>query len=277
MFGKILDKPFIIWCVAFTLIPLLLIVFLSFTTSSYGIEHTDYSFSLANFKRVFEPLYLKTILKSFQLALISTAVCLILGYPIAYKIANTSIKLQQILIMLVIVPMWMNFLLRTYAWLLILGTNGYMNNFIHFLGFPKVEILFTDAAVILGMVYNFLPFMILPIFTVLRKMDRRLIDAAMDLGASSRLVFKKIIFPLSVPGIISGVSMVFMPAASTFVISSLLGGGQYMLVGNLIEEQFMRVGDWHFGSAISIVLMVVILILMAIMSKYEAEGEGGLW
>lgn len=278
MFGKILDKPFIFWSVLFTLIPLCLIVFFCFTTSPFGLDQVDYSFSLENLQKVFEPMYMKIMLKSFQLALIATVICLLLGYPLAYKIANTSMKWQQVMVMLVVVPMWMNFLLRTYAWLLILGTNGYFNMFLDFIGLPKIEILFTDAAVVLGMVYNFLPFMVLPIFTVLRKMDNKLVDAAKDLGATDSVVFRRIIFPLSIPGIVSGVSMVFMPAASTFVISSLLGGGQYMLIGNLIEEQFMRIGDWHFGSALSIILMVFILISMIIMNKYDSdEGSSGLW
>jgi len=278
MFGKILDKPFIFWSVLFTLIPLCLIVFFCFTTSPFGLDQVDYSFSLENLQKVFEPMYMKIMLKSFQLALIATVICLLLGYPLAYKIANTSMKWQQVMVMLVVVPMWMNFLLRTYAWLLILGTNGYFNMFLDFIGLPKIEILFTDAAVVLGMVYNFLPFMVLPIFTVLRKMDNKLVDAARDLGATDSVIFRRIIFPLSIPGIVSGVSMVFMPAASTFVISSLLGGGQYMLIGNLIEEQFMRIGDWHFGSALSIILMVFILISMIIMNKYDSdEGSSGLW
>ena len=278
MFGKILDKPFIFWSVLFTLIPLCLIVFFCFTTSPFGLDQVDYSFSLENLQKVFEPMYMKIMLKSFQLALIATVICLLLGYPLAYKIANTSMKWQQVMVMLVVVPMWMNFLLRTYAWLLILGTNGYFNMFLDFIGLPKIEILFTDAAVVLGMVYNFLPFMVLPIFTVLRKMDNKLVDAAKDLGATDSVVFRRIIFPLSIPGIVSGVSMVFMPAASTFVISSLLGGGQYMLIGNLIEEQFMRIGDWHFGSALSIILMIFILISMIIMNKYDSdEGSSGLW
>lgn len=278
MFGKILDKPFIFWSVVFTLIPLCLIVFFCFTTSPFGLDQVDYSFSLENLQKVFEPMYMKIMLKSFQLALIATVICLLLGYPLAYKIANTSMKWQQVMVMLVVVPMWMNFLLRTYAWLLILGTNGYFNMFLDFIGLPKIEILFTDAAVVLGMVYNFLPFMVLPIFTVLRKMDNKLVDAARDLGATDSVIFRRIIFPLSIPGIVSGVSMVFMPAASTFVISSLLGGGQYMLIGNLIEEQFMRIGDWHFGSALSIILMIFILISMIIMNKYDSdEGSSGLW
>ena len=179
--------------------------------------------------------------------------------------------------MLAIVPMWMNFLLRTYAWSAILGRNGVINTIITSLGFSPINILYTDTAVLLGMVYNFLPFMILPIYTILSKMDQDLINAAKDLGANSRQVFTKIILPLSMPGVASGITMVFMPAVSTFVISKLLGGGQFMLIGNLIEQQFMSVGDWHFGSAISIFMMIVILISMAILNKFsdESDKEGG--
>ena len=184
---------------------------------------------------------------------------------------------RNILIMLFIVPMWMNFLLRTYAWLPILGKNGVINNFLSAIGLNTINILYTDAAVLLGMVYNFLPFMILPIYTVLIKMDNSLIDAAADLGANKRQIFTRIIFPLSMPGVITGITMVFMPAVSTFVISRLLGGGQYMLLGNLIETQFTTMGDWNFGSALAIFMMIIILISMAIMNKFEGTEsmEGG--
>ena len=171
----------------------------------------------------------------------------------------------------------MNFLLRTYAWMSILGKNGFINTILTSLGFDPANILYTNTAVLLGMVYNFLPFMVLPIYTILSKMDQDLINAAKDLGANSFQVFTKIIFPLSIPGVASGTTMVFMPAVSTFVISKLLGGGKIMLVGNLIEQQFMAVGDWHFGSAVSIFMMILILLSMAFMNKFENESskEGG--
>ena len=189
--------------------------------------------------------------EALVLAFQSTVLCLILGYPVAYFISKMKSNRRNILIMLFIVPMWMNFLLRTYAWLPILGKNGVINNFLSAIGLNTINILYTDAAVLLGMVYNFLPFMILPIYTVLIKMDNSLIDAAADLGANKRQIFTKVIFPLSMPGVITGITMVFMPAVSTFVISRLLGGGQYMLLGNLIETQFTTMGDWNFGSALS--------------------------
>ena len=182
--------------------------------------------------------------------------------------------------MLFIVPMWMNFLLRTYAWLPILGKNGLINNILGHFGIGPLSLLYNDGTVLLGMVYNFLPFMVLPIYTVLSKMDESLIQAAEDLGANKFQIFKKIIIPLSIPGIMSGITMVFMPAVSTFVISSLLGGGKYMLLGNLIEQEFTTIGDWNFGSAISIIMMIVILISMAVMNKFDKddkEGGNGLW
>lgn len=171
--------------------------------------------------------------------------------------------------------MWMNFLLRTYAWLTLLEKNGVINSLISLIGLPKMELLYNQGAVVLGMVYNFLPFMVLPIYSVLIKIDKSIIEAAEDLGANSREIFKKVIFPLSLPGVISGITMVFMPAVTTFVISRLLGGGQFTLIGNLIEHQFVYTGEWGFGSALSIVMIILILFSMAIMSKYEKENEGG--
>ncbi|NOV89647.1 spermidine/putrescine transport system permease protein [Clostridium acetobutylicum] len=218
---------------------------------------------------------------SIKLALISTIICFFLGYPVAYILSKSSTKIRNILMLFLIIPMWMNFLLRTYAWMSILGRNGIISTILSFLGFKPLDILYTDAAVILGMVYNFLPFMIIPIYTVLIKIDRDVLKAASDLGANRFIIFKRIIFPLSIPGVMSGVTMVFMPAVSTFVISKLLGGGQFMLIGNLIESQFTTVGDWYFGSAISILMMVIILISMAVLSKFDSKsdlkGGGRLW
>jgi len=174
-----------------------------------------------------------------------------------------------------VIPMWMNFLLRTYAWLTLLEKNGIINTLISFIGLPKMDLLYNQWAVVLGMVYNFLPFMVLPIYSVLIKIDKSIIEAAEDLGANSRTVFRKVIFPLSLPGVVSGITMVFMPAVTTFVISRLLGGGQFLLIGNLIEELFLKSGEWGFGSALSIIMMILILFSMAIMSRYEKENEGG--
>ena len=267
--GIIPASPYIVWSTLFIVIPLLIVVFFSFTVKSGD----SYSFSLENFKRLIDPNYLKVFWRSLLLAAKATLGCLILGYPVAYLISKMREGKRNILIMLFIVPMWMNFLLRTYAWLPILGKNGLINNFLVALGFSRINILYNDFAVLLGMIYNFLPFMILPIYTVLTKMDKDLINAAADLGADRKKIFTKIIIPLSMPGVISGITMVFMPAVSTFVISRILGGGQYMLLGNLIETQYTTMGDWNFGSAIAIFMMIIILISMAFMNKFEGTDD----
>lgn len=267
--GILPAAPYIIWSALFIVIPLLIVVFFSFTVKSGD----NYSFSLENFKRLLDPNYLKVFWRSLLLAAESTLGCLILGYPVAYLISKMRQGKRNILIMLFIVPMWMNFLLRTYAWLPILGKNGLINNFLVALGFSRIDILYNDFAVLLGMIYNFLPFMILPIYTVLTKIDKDLINAAADLGADRKKIFTKIIIPLSMPGVISGITMVFMPAVSTFVISRILGGGQYMLLGNLIETQYTTMGDWNFGSAIAIFMMIIILVSMAFMNKFEGTDD----
>lgn len=268
-----LATPYAIWSVLFIVIPLILIVFFSFTKQVDG----RYMFTLDNFDKFFNVMYFKVVRRSLVLAFISTVLCLIVGYPTAYIISKAKPSRRATLLLLCILPMWMNFLLRTYAWSAILGKNGFINTLLGMVGLGPINILYTDAAVLLGMVYNFLPFMILPIHTILSKMDQDLINAAKDLGANNFQVFTKVIFPLSLPGVISGITMVFMPAISTFVISKLLGGGQFYLIGNLIEQEFMSVGDWHFGSAISIFMMIIILISMAIMNKYSSgnDKEGG--
>ena len=268
-----LATPYAIWSVLFIVIPLILIVFFSFTKQVDG----RYMFTLDNFDKFFNVMYFKVVRRSLVLAFISTVLCLIVGYPTAYIISKAKPSRRATLLLLCILPMWMNFLLRTYVWSAILGKNGFINTLLGMVGLGPINILYTDAAVLLGMVYNFLPFMILPIHTILSKMDQDLINAAKDLGANNFQVFTKVIFPLSLPGVISGITMVFMPAVSTFVISKLLGGGQFYLIGNLIEQEFMSVGDWHFGSAISIFMMIIILISMAIMNKYSSgtDKEGG--
>ncbi|MDK0772982.1 ABC transporter permease [Clostridium perfringens] len=268
--------PYVLWSAIFIVIPLLLIVFFSFTSKVDG----RFVFSFENFQRLFEPIYFTVFIRSIWLAVLSTVSCLILGYPIAYIISKLPIKRRNMLILLFILPMWMNFLLRTYAWMAILGRDGLINTLLGYIGIGPIKMLYTDGAILLGMVYNFLPFMVIPIYTVLIKIDKNLVNAAYDLGANKAQAFRKIILPLSIPGIISGITMVFMPAVSNFVIPSLLGGGKYMLVGNLIEQQFTTIGNWNFGSALSIFMMILILISMAFMSKYEKNGkEGGkqLW
>ncbi|EOU1840142.1 ABC transporter permease [Clostridium perfringens] len=268
--------PYVLWSAIFIVIPLLLIVFFSFTSKVDG----RFVFSFENFQRLFEPIYFTVFIRSIWLAVLSTVSCLILGYPIAYIISKLPIKRRNMLILLFILPMWMNFLLRTYAWMAILGRDGLINTLLGYIGIGPIKMLYTDGAILLGMVYNFLPFMVIPIYTVLIKIDKNLVNAAYDLGANKAQAFRKVILPLSIPGIISGITMVFMPAVSNFVIPNLLGGGKYMLVGNLIEQQFTTIGNWNFGSALSIFMMILILISMAFMSKYEKNGkEGGkqLW
>lgn len=266
--------PHMVWMAIFVLIPVLIVLLYSIASiSNNGIE-----FTLKYFQRVFEPTNLLVFWRSIKIAFISTAFCLILGYPLALILASRNLSKRNMLIVLVVIPMWMNFLARTYAWMTILDNKGLIASLFHSLGLPPLNIMYTDAAVVLGMVYNFLPFMILPIYSVLSKTNKSVIEAAQDLGATPMVTFRRVTLPLSIPGIVSGITMVFMPAVTTFVISALLGGGQYMLIGNLIEQQFLSSSDWNFGSALSIFLMVLIMLSMAIMSRYEKDNEGGgLW
>ena len=285
MTKKSLVFPYWVWVIMFTVIPLLLISYYSLHITVDG----ERVLSLDNFRRIFEStpslhdenvsifIYLEVLWRSVRLAAICTAFCFVLGYPIGYILAGKDFSERNTLIFLFLIPMWMNVLLRTYAWLSILENNGILNSILDFFGLQKQSFLYTDGAVIMGMIYNFIPFMILPIYTILKKMDHSLIEAAQDLGADGRRVFFKVIFPISVPGVISGVTMVFMPAVSTFVISFLLGGGQFVLIGNLIEQQFLRVGNWGLGSALSMILIVLILISIAIFSLVDkdSESQGG--
>lgn len=265
--------PYLVWMVIFTVLPLILVVYYSLTANDTSNLH----FTPDNFLRFFQPTYIDVLWRSIYLALICTLICFVLGYPVAYIMAAKEYRKKTTLLFLFLVPMWMNFLLRTYAWITILEKNGILNGIFGFLGLPKQTMLYTDQAVLLGMVYNFLPFMILPIHSVLKKMDNSLIEAAQDLGADNFKVFLKVVFPLSLPGVISGVTMVFMPAVTSFVIPNILGGGQ-LLIGSLIERQFLVSYDWHFGSAISLILMVIILITMGIFSRVDSgEGEGALF
>ena len=268
-----LAYPYVLWSALFIVIPLILVFFFSFTVE----VDNKMVFSLQNYERLINPIYVKVFIRSIILAGGSTIICLLVGYPVAYIISKAHVSKRNTLILLFILPMWMNFLLRTYAWVAILGKNGIINSFLGLFGIEPIGLLYTNFAILLGMVYNFLPFMVLPIYTSLSKMDNDLINAAKDLGASNFQVFTKVIFPLSMPGVVSGITIVFIPAVTTFAISRLLGGGKFMLLGDLIEQQFTVVGDWNFGSAISIFMMIVILLSMAVMSRFEDESdkEGG--
>jgi spermidine/putrescine transport system permease protein len=273
MLKKLTSGPYMVWSLLFIIVPIVLVGTFSFVE--------DGSFSFANYSRFLEPIYLKVLGRSVKIAIEATIVCLFIGYPLALILAKMKSKYRTIAVMLLVVPMWMNFLLRTYAWLTILNKNGVLNHILGLFGVEPMSFLYTEGAVLVVMVYNFLPFMVLPIYTVLTKMDKSLVEAAEDLGANKGQVFYKITLPLSLSGVLSGISMVFMPAVSTFVISNLLYGGQYMLIGNLIEQQFLTVNNWQFGSAISILLMIMILISMAVMNKLGddgiEQGGGNLW
>lgn len=245
--------PYKLWLIIFIIAPLLAIFYFAFTNDGQV-------FSLENFVRFFQPTNLKPLFNSIKLALICTLICLLIAYPLAYIMAKLPLKYRTTASLLVIIPMWMNFLLRTYAWVTLLSRNGILNSLLHNLGLGSIDLLYTESAIVLGMVYNFLPFMILPIYTILSEIQESYIEAASDLGASPRQVFQRVILPLSWPGIVSGLSMVFIPAISTFEITALLGGNKTNLIGNMIEQQFTVVGNWNYGSAISLVLMLFILV-----------------
>lgn len=256
--------PYVIWMALFVVVPLVLIVVYAFT-------NYDGRFTLENFANM--DVFLQVCGNSLYLAALATVVCLIIAYPFAYFLAQTGPATRKVAMLFIMLPMWMNFLLRTYAWMSILENHGFLNQLLALVGLGPLHIINTDAAVILGMVYNFLPFMILPIQSVLGKIDRNLIEAAEDLGANSFQVFRKVIFPLSLPGVLSGITMVFVPAVSTFAISKLLGGGKDLLLGDLIEVQFLGSAyNPHLGSAISLVMMVIVMICMLIMNRF-GEGE----
>lgn len=266
--AKLLSAPYTVWMTIFILIPMLLVAYFAFTDKSGN-------FTFANIIRVGE--YSNVFLRSIGLGAIATIICLLVGYPLAYIISKMSEKRQSVMVMLVMLPMWMNFLLRTYAWMTLLENNGIINNFLSAIGLPRVQMINTAGAVVLGMVYNYIPYMILPLYSVLTKMDNSIIEAAQDLGANDRKVFLKVVFPMSMPGVISGVTMVFVPAVSTFIISKMLGGGGNLLIGDLIDMQFLGSAyNPNLGSAISLVLMVIILICMGIMNQFDdGEKEGG--
>ncbi|MDR0249497.1 MAG: ABC transporter permease [Oscillospiraceae bacterium] len=249
----------------FVVSPLVIVTFFAFTARDGG-------FGLDNFLqlRAFAPVFAR----SFYLAFLATAVCLLLGYPFAYALSRESARVQGAALLLVMLPMWMNFLLRTYAWMNILENNGLINRFLGNFGIGPLQLINTQGAVVLGMVYNYLPFMILPVFTVIQKIHASLIEAAQDLGGNARVVFARVVFPLSLPGVLSGITMVFVPSASTFIISKLLGGGKVLLLGDLIEMQFLgNAYNLHLGSAISIVMMLLVVLCMTVMNRFGDRGD----
>lgn len=267
--GKtLLSFPYTLWMAAFIIIPLIMIVYYGFTSKADG------SFTFENLKLISDPNYRTALLLSLELSIISTLVCLIIAYPLALILKNMKLKSNSFIVLIMILPMWMNFLLRTIAWLNILERNGIINTILKSLSLPSINVINRPSAIVIGMVYNFLPFMILPIYNALAKIDDNTILAARDLGANGFVTFQKIIFPLSLPGVISGITMVFVPSLTTFVISNVLGGSKINLIGNLIEQKFQKEGNWNAGSGLSLVLMIFILISMTFIAKYDKEGEG---
>ena len=266
--------PYAVWVALMILLPMLLILLYAFTTQ--GNDIVNFSFTLDHFIRFFtDQDFLLILWRSLVIAFKTTIICVLLGYPIAYFIARSSDKVRNILVLVITLPMWINMLVRTYAWIGLLSDGGLIQRILQLVGLGKGSLLYTEEAVLLGMVYNFLPFMILQIQTSLSKMDNSLLEASADLGASPAQTFKRVTLPLSVPGIINGITLVFLPAVSSFFIPKLLGGGQYFLIGNMIENQFITVGEWNFGSAISMIMAVIMMVLMMVVRKIEIRNQGG--
>lgn len=265
----LVDKPYILWSILFIIAPLIMVVYYAFTDSTGA-------FTIDNIKAI--PDYTSTILLSILYGIAATAICLVIAYPFAYFLSKLKFRTQSMMVLLVMLPMWMNFLIRTYSWMTILGDTGIINMFLNALGLESVKLINTGGAVILGMVYNFLPYMILPIYSVLSKMDHSLIEAAQDLGSNRFQIIKKVIMPLSLPGVLSGITMVFVPCVSTFYITQKLGGGQIVLIGDIIETQFQSANNYNLGASLSLVLMVLILICLGVMNYLgaDSETEGGV-
>ena len=269
--------PYVVWMALFVVIPIVIMLVYSLTVTEITVDGEAMRFTWANFTGM--GVYASVFLRSFWLAVIATLVCLLIGYPVSYMMAREGAAFQRVAMALIMLPMWINFLLRTYSWMSILENNGLLNQLfravglLDLLGVDYIQMIRTPGAVVLGMVYNYLPFMILPIYSVLSKLDHSLVEAAQDLGASSADVFRRVTLPLSLPGVLSGVTMVFVPSVSTFAISRLLGGGTQMMLGDLIENQFLG-GAYnpHLGAAISMVMMVIVVVCMAVMNHF-GEGE----
>ena len=266
--------PSIAWAAMMLVLPMALIAMYSFTEPGNSI--ISFSFTLEHYIKFFtDPDFLLILWRSLVIAIKTTLICLLLGYPLAYVISKSSEKMQNILVLGITIPTWINALVRTYAWIGLLSEGGLLQRFFSLFGFGGTELLYTEAAVLLGMVYNFLPFMILQINTSLCKMDHSLLQASADLGANPVQTFKRVTLPLSLPGVINGITLVFLPAVSSFFIPKMLGGGQYFLVGNLIENQFITVGEWNFGSAISMIMAIIMMLLMMAVRKVEIHNQGG--
>lgn len=266
--------PYIAWAVMMLILPMGLIALYSFTKQGNTI--VSFTFTLEHYAKFFtDPDFLIVLWRSLLIAFKTTVICLLLGYPVAFFISRSSEKLQNILVLAITIPMWINMLVRTYAWIGLLSEGGLIQRLLGFFGIARGELLYTEGAVLLGMVYNFLPFMVLQINTALCKMDHSLLEASADLGANARQTFIRVTLPMSLPGVINGITLVFLPAVSSFFIPKLLGGGQYFLIGNLIENQFITVGEWNFGSAISMIMAAVMMLLMMLVRKVEIHNRGG--
>ena len=274
---KKMAYPYVAWISVMVVAPMLLIVMYAFIEQ--GNDVTTFKFTLLNFTRFFsDSVYTDVLYRSLYVALITTLICLLIGYPAAYIIAMAKPKHKAALVLLITFPTWINMLVRTYAWLGILQDNGIINSFLGLFGIEPIQMIYTNFAVILGMVYNFVPFMILQIYSALDKMDKSYLEAASDLGANRVQSFLRVTFPMSLPGVISGITLVFLPAVSSFFIPKLLGGGQFVLIGNVIETQFLTAGDWGFGSAISLIMAIIIMISLYITRRLDtdpAEAKGG--
>ena len=266
--------PYIAWAVMMLILPMGLIALYSFTKQGNTI--VSFTFTLEHYAKFFtDPDFLIVLWRSLLIAFKTTVICLLLGYPVAFFISRSSEKLQNILVLAITIPMWINMLVRTYAWIGLLSEGGLIQRLLGFFGIARGELLYTEGAVLLGMVYNFLPFMVLQINTSLCKMDHSLLEASADLGANARQTFIRVTLPMSLPGVINGITLVFLPAVSSFFIPKLLGGGQYFLIGNMIENQFITVGEWNFGSAISMIMAAVMMLLMMLVRKVEIHNRGG--
>ena len=262
-----INAPYLLWSVLFIIAPMIMVVYYAFTD-----RNGDWT--LANITAL--GAYSQTFIRSIWYAFVATLICLVLAYPLAYIMSRSSMSNQRTIMMLVMLPMWMNFLIRTYSWITLLANTGIINTLLSKIGVGPLHMINTPGAVILGMVYNFLPYMILPIYSIMSKLDYRLVEAAQDLGCNSFGVLKRVIFPLSLPGVISGITMVFVPSVSTFYISQKLGGGKYLLVGDSIEMQFQSAYNYNLGASLSLVLMVMIIICMIIMNKFADNEEGAI-
>ena len=269
MTKKIFSAPFIAFLICGTLIPACVIAY-------YGFTDRSGAFSWANVAAMATGQHMKALGLSLLLAFVSTVICLLLAFPLGMILKGSKLGKKGFMIFVFILPMWMNFLLRTMAWQVLLEKNGIINSFLAAIGLPRLAIINTSAAVVLGMVYDYLPFMVLPIYNAIVRIDKNLIEAAYDLGAEKRTVFAKIIIPLSVPGIVSGVTMVFVPSLTTFAISNMLGGGKVNLIGNIIEQEFTASANWNLGSGLSLIMMIFIVISMALIEKFDRNGEGNM-